>query len=144
MGGDCSAEKRRAVEDFGGGGVGTRSRRGRLEIDAALVDRRRRVDELLRRPAPGSGVDCLASDGKISVRRTIVELADSEVAALRASGLRMGEFSIISPDGRCGDGKRLRCALEPAADSGVVPLIGGSLLLCPDLSPNGVDICLEL
>lgn len=144
MGGDCSAEKRRAVDDFGGGGVGTRSRRGRLEIDAALVDRRRRVDELLRRLAPGSGVDCLASDGKIRVRRTIVELADSEVAALRATGLRTGAFSMTSPAGRCGDGKRLRCALEPAADSGAGPLKGGSLLPCPDLSPKGADKCLEL
>jgi len=59
--------------------------------DAALVDRRRRVDELLRRAALESK-DCLASDGKISVRRNIVELTESDAVALRAGSLRTGAF----------------------------------------------------
>ena len=86
-------------------------------IDAALVDLRRRVDELLRR-LTGPGVGCLASDGKISVPRTIVELADSDGVPLRTSGLRMGVFSTVSPDGRCAVCTRLRCAVEPGVDPG--------------------------
>jgi len=80
--------------------------------DAALVDCRRRVDELLRRPVLVEPKDCIASDEKMCVRRNIVELTESDAVALRAGGLRTGAVIGCAVQD---------CAarLEPAAESGV-------------------------
>jgi hypothetical protein len=87
-----------------------------------------------------------ASDGKMSIHHTTVELVESAAAALQAGGLRTGTFAMTLPDGHCGDCPRFRHGLELAVRSGIGSLrVGGGLFLpCADLSLNVVDMCLAL